>query len=232
MRFVQRVLVLGLGLVLSACELSAPPATGSSSCQAFSPCGGNVVGTWSLKSVCTKSTPTDAACTVQSTGSLTLGPGYKATYNFNADGTFAASVNGSVTQTYSYPGPSCSHSDASPSQYCGDLGHTIQMAYEAAVDAGTLTSGKSMGVTCTPSGSEVCKCEESLTYTPYTVGGTYTTSGYSITVVVTSFSLFGDGGIASGSSNSTPYCVSGNRLTLGPAPGSPDQAVVVFTKGT
>jgi hypothetical protein len=237
MKSTEVVLVLALGISALACSggSSNPGASVGGECPAFTPCGGNVVGTWRLKSVCIKNTPTDAAtaCSVQTTGATTMGPGYSATYTFNSNGTFTGAISGSVQQTLSYPGVACSRSDAGAEQYCADIQQSVQGAYAAAADAGTVTPIKSLSFACTPSGSEVCQCEETFTYTPYTIDGTYTTSGDTFTVVMTGVSILGDGGVGDGGTGSPiAYCVSGNTLTWGPAPGSADEGdgVIVFTK--
>jgi hypothetical protein len=188
---------------------------------------------WRLKSMCIKGTPTDAAvaCTVQSPSSPTMGPGSNVTYTFNANGTFAESISGSETWTLSYPGVACSRSDASAAQYCADIQQSFQSAYAATADAGTVTPIKSLGFTCSASGSEVCKCDESLSYSPYTIEGTYTTNGDVVTATITGSSILPDGGGGDGGTGSpTPYCVSGNTLTLGPAPGSSVEGTIILTK--
>jgi hypothetical protein len=232
----ELALAVGLVLSLSACDGGSanPGASVGGSCPALTPCGGNIVGTWRLKSVCIKRAPTDAAiaCSMQSTGS-SMGAGYKATYTFNANGTFTGSFSGSTTQTLNYPGVACSRSDASAGQYCADIQQSIQSAYAAAADAGTVSPITSFSLTCTALGSEVCKCDESLTYDPYTIDGTYTTSGDILTVTMTGVSLLGDAGIGDGGTGSSlAYCVSGNTLTWGPAPGSADEGegLIVLTK--
>jgi hypothetical protein len=159
-----------------------------------------------------------------------MGPDFSATYTFGANGTFAESAGGSETWTnLQYPGVACSHSDASAAQYCADFQQNVSNAYGEAADAGT-SPFKFMGFTCTPSGNEVCKCNESITYPPYTVEGTYTTSGDTITMVITSSSLPGYGGGDAGTSSPSVYCVSGNTLTLGPTPGSSVEGAFVLTR--
>ena len=236
MKSVELALAVGLVVSLLACDGGSanPGASVGGACPTFTPCGGNVVGTWRLKSMCIKSTPTDAAiaCSMQSTG-ISSTSGYNATYTFSANGTFTGSISGTMTQTLSYPGVACSRSDAGAGQYCADIQQSIQNAYAGAADAGAVSAIKSFSLTCTASGSEACKCDQSLTYSPYTLEGTYTTSGDSITVTMTGVSLLGDGGIGDGGTGGpAAYCVSGNTLTLGPTPGSSDEGegVAVFTK--
>jgi hypothetical protein len=233
MKCVELALAFCLVFSLFACDGGSASPGGSlgGSCPGFTPCGGNIVGTWRLKSMCVKDTPTDAACTVQSSGMI-AGAGYSVAYTFNANGTFTGTVSGSMIQTVDYPGAACSPTDASPSQYCSDIQQSMQSALAGLTDAGTFPV-KSLSFTCTPSGSDVCKCNESLTYTPYTLEGTYTTSGDFITITMTGSSILPDAGIGDGGTGSpTAYCVSGNILTLGPTPGSSDEGegVVVFTK--
>jgi hypothetical protein len=233
MKSVELALALGLGLFAIACDGSGSSgALPGGPCPTFVPCGGNIVGTWHLKSTCIKSAPKDAGCSLQSVG-FNMGPGYDATYTFNANGTFTASMRGTVQQTLSYPGPACARSDASTAEFCADLQRSIQNAYAASGDAGTLTLIKSLSASCSASGSGDCKCDENFTYNPYSMDGTYATSGDRLTVTMTTVSFLGDGGIGdAGAGSPVVYCVSGNTLTWGPAPESADEGegVIVFTK--
>jgi hypothetical protein len=88
-----------------------------------------------------------------------------------------------------------------------------------------------VGFTGTASGSEVCKCDESLTYSPYTIKHTYTTNGDFLTATLPGSPILPDGGSGDGGTDSpTPYCVSGNTLTLGPSSGSSVEGVTILTK--
>jgi hypothetical protein len=230
MKSSELFLVLGIGLSLFACDGGTKPATSGGSCPAFTPCGGAIVGTWHVKSMCIKNTPKDAACVVQSFG-VNPGPGYNATYTFNANGTFTVSISGAMTETFDYPGVACSRTDASAAQYCAGIQQNIQSAFAIVADAGTMLPIKAMSCTCSPSSSEVCECEESVTYTPYTIDGTYTTSRDTITATAMGASYLGDAGIGdAGTGSPMSYCVSGNTLTLGPPPGSSEAGVIVLTK--
>jgi len=232
MQLVEPALAIGLGFSLLACDGGTNPATSGGSCPTFTPCGGDIAGTWHFKSMCLHGTPTDAgACSTQTTGFAT-GAGYNATYTFGSNGSFTGTVSGTVKQTLSYPGATCSRSDASPATYCSELQQSMQSAFAAVADAGTVPIN-SLSLACTPSGSDVCTCDENLTYTPYTLSGDYTTSGDTLMVNITGVSIVGDGGIGdAGTSNPVGYCVSGNTLSWGPTPGSSDQGegVIVFTR--
>jgi hypothetical protein len=232
MKSVERMLVLlFLGPALSACGANASSSDGGT-CPTFNPCGGDVVGTWHFKSTCTESTPKDAAaaCTVQSSRPPGTGSEHNATYTFGANGTLTEAVSDSPTRTsLQYPGAGCAHSDASPDEYCAHLQQVISDAITGSADAGmNMAPITSIGLHCTASGNDVCKCDEDVTYSPYTVEGTYTTSGDTITIVFTASSLPGLAGADAGTGIPLAYCVSGNTLTLGPTAGSSDRSVLVL----
>jgi hypothetical protein len=134
----------------------------SSNCGSVSPCGGNVVGTWKVVSVCanggTSSTPLGPYCSgatsqitsASATGNLT----------FNSDGTYAVSVgSSSVTETTTIPA-SCLTSGSG----------TITCDQVSAAGGGCTTAGGG------------CICSSTIQSTTQSDSGTYVVSGSSFTI--------------------------------------------------
>jgi len=208
------------------CDGSNNPLTGGT-CPAFTPCGGNITGTWHLKSLCNASSPGDAA--TSSSGctsilpSVELGAGYNATYTFASDGTFQVSASGTMTETAHYP-LACYPSDASASTVCSGIGTDEKRSWQGAADAGQIVSSPT-SVSCNTQGSDTCTCRFDLTIFPLTESGTYSVSGSRLTI--TEAHSPGAGGSAP-----TPadYCVVGNTLTLSDTSASSSTNVIVMTR--
>jgi hypothetical protein len=165
-------------------------------CKDVSPCGGDVVGTWQVKSSCLEfAGDTDVALTslgcktVQLTGSLeTTG-----TLITKADGTFTDNTRTTGSATVHLPAACLSISSVPVT--CDRVGSIFE------------TLGWSKG-TCTVAGSG-CDCKLDAdhekgalgTLAPFEVeSGTYATSGSALTLDTLEYS----------------YCTSGNSLTLTP----------------
>jgi hypothetical protein len=230
MKSVELALVIGLALSGYACGGGA--ITGvvlGGACPAFTPCGGNVVGTWRLQAQCQPADTTSSSCAGQTT---TLAPGtnYNATYTFTADGTLSVSFSGTMNATLRYPAE-CLRSDAGLATACADLQKTMQSTVQATGDAGATSLLKDLSFTCATTSATVCECQESYTYAKLTLNGTYTTSGSRITASINSSSVLPDGGTSdAGPGNAIEYCVSGNTLTIGPGAGTTSGSVVVLIK--
>lgn len=187
---------------------------GGGSCpSSFTPCGGNVVGTWHLKSECmAMSSSSSSACAGESF-SFAPGSTYGITYTFGANGTLSASVSGNMTATLRYPA-ACLHSDAGAAQACSDLNKILQSSSQQVGDAGT-NNIKSLSISCSADSSGTCVCNENIGYSPYSITGSYTTSGTKITITALSVSGMPDGGVGdAGTSSAEDYCVSGSTLMI------------------
>lgn len=231
MQSMKLVSVFVFGLLAVACDggKGNPGITVGGACPAFTPCGGNIVGTWHLKTECGPPSTTSNACSGQAT---TLSPGadYNATYNFAANGTLTISFSGTMSATIRYSAD-CLHSDAGLATACADLQKSMQSAIQVTGDAGADSLIRNLSFTCATDSAAECLCQESLTYSAVSMTGTYTTSGTQITATLTSSSFLPDGGSPdAGSGNLIDYCVSGNTLTIGPGAGSTSGSVAVLTK--
>jgi hypothetical protein len=180
------------------------------SCPAFTPCGGDLVGTWYPKSVCAPtSSESLPGCVIAAP--VTDKSGTKASYTFGSDSTVTVSLSGTFDEIIRYSA-SCLGGDAGAAQTCAAFQQRILQAAQASADAGqpgfTLEKFE-----CSADSSQACSCDAVYAYVPYTKTGTYTTTGNQITFKGLDGS---DSGLAdAGASQPMDYCVSGNTLTLG-----------------
>ena len=194
---------------------------------AAAPCGGNLVGTWTLK-IDECIFPSSSYCPGL-TYSVAPTSSYGAVYTFNPNGTLSASIAGNFIATIRYP-PECLSSDAGAAQSCTDLSNSLQSIAGQLGDAGTdniMTASYS----CSADSSGTCVCNEQVAYTPRILTGTYTTSGTTITISALSGPGIPDAGPLDGGANSlSDYCVSGNTLTLWSSSSSGTTNPTVLTK--
>jgi hypothetical protein len=194
---------------------------------AATPCGGNLVGTWTLKlDEC--ALPSSSYCPGV-TYSVAPTSSYGVVYTFSANGTISASIAGSFIATIHYPAE-CLYSDAGAVQSCTDLSNTLQSIAQKLGDAGTdniMTASYS----CSADPSGTCMCNEAVAYTPRILTGTYSTSGTTITVTALSGPGIPDAGpLDGGATSPSEYCVSGNTLTLWSSGSSSTTNPTVLTK--
>ncbi len=157
----------------------------SALCSDVTPCGGNVVGTWTITSSCLSSTYTTAeACgsvpaldTMTVAGSVTLGSDMTYSRTTSLAGTEATTVPASCLTT-----GGVTLTCAQIQQELATLGNTA---------------------TCTGGSGGGCVRDAPITSSSTTETGTYSTSGDTITLTS-----------STGSASTSPYCVSGNGSTL------------------
>jgi hypothetical protein len=196
------VLVTGLSLGCSSSSTG-----GSADCASVAPCGGNLLGSWTVDESCASSSAeiVPGGCageTAQVTASNVSGA-----LTFNADMTYTLTSSGSYTETLTIPLSCFPPSGATVACTGINMGGTE--------DAGT---GGIMG-SCAISNSN-CVCTVPAPSTA-TESGTYSISGSMVTTTPT-------GG--SGSMTDS-YCVSGNTLHLsGTVSGVMGTQQVVATK--
>jgi hypothetical protein len=169
-------------LVLPACGGSSGGSAGS--CLQVEPCGGNLVGSWSLSNACINSAaismqfagvcPTAAVTAAHVTASGSL--------MFNADMTYSTMLNEGGTFSVSVPA-SCINGGS-----CTLLGAALQ-------------DPSFQSVTCT--GSTTCVCNVVLAPMITNETGTYTTSGTAAMLTT-----------STGTTDGGDYCVQGNELHL------------------
>ena len=180
---------LSLGLVIAAAA-AVVPACGSSgdasaaSCGAVQPCGGSLVGTWTVQAACQPvedftSGEECPAATIDQSAHITSG-----SLTFNADMTFTSSV--SQSGTLRVMAPLACVAAATCDEYASSI----------------VPSSPDDTITCTTVGGDTCDC--SLVHPMPQIrsaSGTYTTAGNTLT-------------LTSSSAASSSYCVQGNTLHI------------------
>ena len=136
---------------------------GGLACKTISPCGGDVVGVWSVTDSCLSGTDDLSSTCAGLSADLSLSVSGTTTYN--ADQTFTATVTGSGTTVYHYPA-ACIPGTAT----CTQLGQTL------------MAIGMYSSVTCTTDSGGICNCVAITTVAPTTEMGTYSTSGSTLSV--------------------------------------------------
>ena len=177
------------------------------SCDPFTACGGNIVGTWRVVSSCgsisSPACPSSERITAQSSAPQTA-------YTFAGDGTFTLTASGDLTEALRYP-LAClgALTDAGIPQACADIERAFVTPQTG--DAGTQTV-EVTSASCAAAANETCACTAVLKYGgPQTTSGSYTTSGSQVALVASA----SDGGSRdAGADPVGEYCVSGNSLTL------------------
>ena len=200
--------LLVVAAIMSVTSLACGGGSSNSSCGAFTPCGGAVLGTWKVANLCTSTADAgapkaDAAC---STTTSNPNMKYGGTFTFRNDGTYTANlaVSGSQTLTYS---AGCFNGAYSCS--------TIDSVFK---NPGTADAG--LSGSCTSASSGNCACNETMNAQMMPIEGTYTTSGSTVTMT-------------SGSGSSpepSDFCVQGNTLTLRGSSSSGESSTLVATK--
>ena len=178
-----------LGLTMFSC------GGGSGSCGKVQPCGGDVVGNYSVSAACYDTAALNmmnviADCpgaTVNISGLSVSGSG-----SFNADMTY------SVMETIS-----ASVSEAIPASCLMMSGITLTCAQLDQAIQTLLTQNPGTYQSAHCSGSSSCTCSFVLAAQTTTETGTYTTSGTTITTTD-----------STGTSSSSSYCVQGNELHM------------------
>jgi hypothetical protein len=228
MKLLPLVTLTGVSLAVLGCGggTGTPGGTLGGSCpSSFTPCGGNLVGTWHLETECTGSSSSSSV----SCPGISISLGYAATYTFGPTGTFTFSSPGSMSETVRYPAE-CLHSDAGAVLACADMSSAMQSAAQHAGDAGTSTITFTGG-SCSADPSGICVCNESFTYSSTSGTGTYTTSGTKVTISSLSGTGMPDAGAGdAGTSLPNDYCVSGNTLMIQATSFSGSTTVIVMTK--
>jgi len=171
--------------------------SGAGQCGAFTPCGGAIVGTWSITGYCSNLTISSSYCTGVSVSTQVQMNG---TFNFTSTGTYSIASMASGTMNMTVP-QSCLNGLT-----CAQVGSPI----------GQGSSGASGSCMSTTNGN--CSCSESIVNSPSSEQGTYSTSGSSLTMIKTGGST---------SEGSTQYCVQGDTLMIQATPPTASGATTV-----
>lgn len=194
------------------------------SCDPFTACAGNIVGTWRLVSSCgsVSSWPCPSSERIPARSSVT-----QETYTFASNGTFSLAASGDLTETLVYPLVCLSGiTDAGIPQACADIERAFVTPTQTG-DAGTQTV-EVKSASCSVAANDTCACTAVLTTTGSQImaSGSYTTSGNQVTLVVSA----SDGGVRdAGTDAPWEYCVSGNTLTIHSVSSSAD-GVMTLTR--
>ena len=177
-----------LGLTMSSC------GGGNGSCGKVQPCGGSVVGNYSVSVACFD----NAALTMQigmscPGASINIsGLNVSGSGSFNADMTY--SINETISASLSETIPPSCLTMSGITLTCAQLDQSIQAIL-------TQSPGTYQSAHC--AGSSSCTCTFVLAPQTTSETGTYTTSG---TIITTTDST--------GASSSSSYCVQGNELHM------------------
>jgi len=181
-------------------------AAGAISCDPFTACGGNIVGSWRLVSSCGSVSSNGCPSTARISAKTSVA---QATYTFASDGAFTFTATGPLTEMLRYP-LAClgAFTDAGVPQACADTERAFVAASSQPTDGGVEVQS----ATCAAAGSETCACTAVLGYmSPQTTRGSYTTSGNQVTLVAAGSDV---GAPDAGAGSVTEYCVSGSTLAL------------------
>jgi hypothetical protein len=160
----QTGLVMG-ALVMALAGCGGDDNKSGGACGAFTPCGGNVVGSWDVKDLCVQGKVAVDGCPTATTNFDDIHGTGSMTFNADMTGMGSLTLSGSVKVTLPRScaaGVSCA---------------TVEAGLKA-----QLLSDKNTpftGVTCT--GDDPCTCTYALKSTPMNDGGTYSTSGTVLT---------------------------------------------------
>lgn len=221
MRGLLRLVMFVVCVATAACGSSAKNAE-VISCDPFTACGGDLVGTWRLVSSCgsVSSSPCPPSERISFKSSVT-----QATYTFASDGTFTFAASGDLTEALRYPVACLSGiTDAGTPQACADIERAFLTTTQTG-DAGTPTVVVK-SVSCSTAANDSCACTAVLTSPSAQTTGSYTTSDNQLTLAGSAL----DGGVRDAGADSVwEYCVSGNTLTLHSSSSSSD-GVMTLTR--
>ncbi len=207
--FLGAILAMTLVPLVSSCGGS------SGSCGKVQPCGGDVVGNYSISAACINSAAINMELQIDCPGaSVNYGSlRVSGTGSFNADMTYSIAETVSATITENIPA-SC----------LSEGGLTVTCAQLDALFQDALASDPNSGIQSAHcSGSSSCSCSFVLNASTTNETGTYTTSGTTLTTTS-----------STGAVSSNAYCVQGSELHVISVdmtmPMGPIQADIVFKK--
>lgn len=156
----RRVVGLLLPTVLSVLGCSSSSGSTNSTCASLSPCGGNLVGVWTISAVCVSGTASIASCPA---ATIAVSSQTTGTMTFRADGSYVSNVSATIQEDISEPLSCLGSSD------CSALVLSLQ------------SQSNIVSATCTLQTS-ICQCH--VAFRPQNdiaSAGTYATAGNSVT---------------------------------------------------
>jgi hypothetical protein len=193
-RTVAKLVIALAGAALVSCgNTTGGPGGSSTQCSGSSSCGGDLVGSWSVTSVCDVTGVAGVSASCPAAQIDASGVNVSGNLSFKGDMTFASTATLNGTATVSVPGACLMTGGFTLT--CDDLSTLL------------LEIGQGIGGSCTDASSGGCDCTLLLTSLMTTGSGTYSTSGSTLTTLSSD-----DGGTPSATTAS--YCVEGSTLTL------------------
>ena len=156
---------------------------GSDNCGQVSPCGGDVVGTWSWTRACPNAAAYTAQADTSCRGSFvtSISQAVGGSITFNADLTFRLeNASSSLVTNHSFP------LESQAVAACADL------------DRHDASNTQTIDTTCT--GTTTCTCDSTVATFGQTATGSYSTAGSALTLILGTVTT------------TTGYCVERNRL--------------------
>jgi len=160
-------------------------------------CGGDIVGNWVITSSCVKGQQTLTDNAACRTATLRTSLTATGTTSYRADMTYTLAFTVSGTDSVTVPAS------------CLSMGTTCAQANQLFPDAVP-------GLQCNSAAGGGCNCTLAVPATLFNEVGTYSTSGGSVTTTP-----------SNGTSDTSQYCVRGNRLDLIPPAGMADPGVTM-----
>ena len=209
------------GATINGDAMSAPTGSDASkggasvtigTCPTFTPCGGDLVGTWHLVSECLSTAGATGPCaSTRTTMDLSS---YDLSFTFAANGTASFSISGVQRENTRYSAACLglvADADAGVAKNCADLQQEALQSYKALADAGSFPVNLDK-YACSVDASETCVCDMAFGYPNLTMTGTYTIEGNQLVAI--DLGVTTDFREPSGTAERLDYCISGNTMTL------------------
>jgi hypothetical protein len=185
---------LGVLFSIALTPILATCGGSSGSCGKVAPCGGDVVGNWTINGACLNS----AALTMNLVATCPGASISVSSLSVHGDASFNADLTYSVTETVSV-----SATETIPTSCLQLGGITLTCAQLDQSLQDSIAADPTMYQSAHCSGSATCTCSFTLAPRTMTETGTYATSGTTITTTA-----------SDGTSASSDYCRQGNELHL------------------
>ena len=195
-------------------------------CPSFTPCGGDIVGTWHMRYQCLPSPSSLPVCVIDLPGRDLSN--LEATFTFTSSGTVTYSQSGTSKQTIRYSA-GCLGGDAGVDLTCSRFQQLALQSWQAQSDAGAMPFNMDK-FECSADSTQACVCNETFSYpSQLAQTGSYTTAGNQVTIGSLTVAPMPDAGAVDAAPDQPmDYCVSADTLTL--KPDSASDALMVFLR--